>query len=154
MQSSAASNDALPYSLVLNNIRLTNVPIAVGVSGGATILEGGTTTITSWGQGNVYSGTDGQATWTQGDIVSATKPSVLLSSSGAIFQKGHPQYADYATSQIISVKSQGAKGDGVTDDTAAIQNVFNKVMSTSLCSSHILFPFHLCTVFRLHDHLL
>lgn len=132
MQASAASNGALPYSLVLNNIQLTNVPIAVGVSDGATILAGGTTTITSWGQGNGYAGTAGQVTWVQGNIVSADKPSVLLSSSGAIFGKGHPQYADYATSQIISVKSQGATGDGTTDDTTAIQNVINEVMFSSL----------------------
>lgn len=132
MQASAASNGTLPYSLVLNNIQLNNVSVAVGVSGGATILEGGMTTISSWAQGNVYSGTSGNATWTQGDIASFSKPAVLLDSSGAIFGKGHPQYADYSTSQIISVKSQGAKGDGTTDDTAAIQDVFNKVTFQAL----------------------
>lgn len=127
VQSSLASNGTLPYSLVLNNIKLTNVPTAVGVASGATILAGGTTTIASWGQGHVYSGTSGQKTWVQGNIVSANKPSGLLDSSGRIFGKTHPQYANYAASQFISVKSQGAKGDGKTDDTAAIQNVFNQV---------------------------
>ncbi|KAF8549344.1 glycoside hydrolase family 55 protein [Imleria badia] len=126
VQSSVASNGTLPYSLVLNNIKLANVPTAVGVTNGDTILAGGTTTIASWGQGHVYSGTGGHKTWVQGNIASGNKPSVLLDSSGRIFGKARPQYANYATSQIVSVKSQGAKGDGKTDDTAAIQNVFNQ----------------------------
>lgn len=127
VQSSTSSNGTLPYSLVLNNIQLIDVPTAVGVAGGATVLTGGNTTIASWAQGNVYSGTCGQKTWSQGNIVSASKPSSLLSSEGKIFGKSHPQYASYAPSQIISVKSQGAKGDGKTDDTRAIQRVFDQV---------------------------
>ncbi|KAH7906291.1 pectin lyase fold/virulence factor, partial [Hygrophoropsis aurantiaca] len=62
----------------------------------------------------------------QGSIVPPSKPSNLLDSAGRIFGKSHPQYANYATSEIISVKSQGAAGDGRTDDTAAIQNVINE----------------------------
>lgn len=132
VQSSASSNGTLPYSLVLNNIQLINVTTAVGVVSGTTVLAGGTTTIASWGQGNVYSGTGGQKMWMQGDIVSANKSSVLLDSAGKIFGKGHPQYASYATSEIISIKSQGAKGDGKTDDTTAIQNVLDQVRFVSL----------------------
>ena len=113
----------------MNNIKLNNVPIAVGVNGGATVLAGGTITITSWGQGNVFSGTSGTATFTQGNIVAANKPSSLLDTSGRIFGKSHPQYINYAVSQFISVKSQGATGDGHTDDTTAIQNVLNQVRS-------------------------
>lgn len=127
VRSSVTSNGTLPYSLVLNNIKLTNVPTAVGVANGATILTGGTTTIASWAQGHVYSGTRGQKAWAQSNIASANKPSMLLDSSGRIFGKARPQYTNYATSQIVSVKSLGAKGDGKTDDTTAIQNVFNQV---------------------------
>lgn len=127
VRSSVTSNSTLPYSLVLNNIKLVDVPTAVGVANGATILAGGTTTIASWGQGHVYFGTGGQKTWVQSNIALTNKPSVLLDSSGRIFGKSHPQYANYAASQIVSVKSQGAKGDGKTDDTAAIQNVLKQV---------------------------
>ncbi|KAG9310411.1 glycoside hydrolase family 55 protein [Chiua virens] len=126
VQSSVPSNGTLPFALALNNIKLTNVSTAVGDANGATILTGGTTTIASWGQGHVYSGTGGQKSWVQSAVYSANKPSVLLDSSGRIFGKSHPQYANYATSQIVSVKSQGAKGDGKTDDTAAIRNIFNQ----------------------------
>jgi hypothetical protein len=132
VRTSVASNGQLAGSLVLNNIKLSNVPTAVGVAGGTTVLAGGTTTIASWGQGHVYSGTSGSKNFVQGNIVSANKPSVLLDSAGRIFGKAHPQYASYAASQFISVKSQGAKGDGHTDDTAAIQNVLNEVRFVTL----------------------
>jgi polygalacturonase len=44
-----------------------------------------------------------------------------------IFGKTHPQYIDYAVNQFVNVKDHGAKGDGTTDDTAALQAVFDTV---------------------------
>ncbi|KAF9820126.1 hypothetical protein IEO21_01559 [Rhodonia placenta] len=119
------ASTSLAGSLVLNNIQLNNVPTAVGVVGGAVVLSGGTTTIASWGQGNVYSGTSNSPSFVQGNIAAPTKASSLLS-GGKIFGRTRPQYEDYAVSQFISVKSEGAKGDGSTDDTAALQAVFSK----------------------------
>ncbi|KAJ7470266.1 exo-beta-1,3-glucanase [Mycena latifolia] len=124
VRTSAASNGKLGGSLVLNNIKLTNVPTAVGVVGGAVVLAGGTTTITSWGQGNVYTGTNGAGTFTQGSIPAPTKPASLLDSTGKIFGRTRPQYAAYAVTQFVSVRDQGAKGDGKTDDTAALKAIF------------------------------
>ncbi|KAF5387123.1 hypothetical protein D9615_001631 [Tricholomella constricta] len=119
-------NGKLAGSIVINNAKLNNVPTAVGVVGGAVVLAGGTTTISSWGQGNVYTGTNSAARFTQGSIHAANKPSVLLDSSGKIFGKTHPQYAAYAVSQFVSVKDNGAKGDGRTDDTLALKAIFSK----------------------------
>lgn len=126
VRNSEPSNGRLAGSLVINNAKLTNVPTAVGVANGAVILAGGTTTIQSWGQGNIFSGTDGSGRFVQSDIVNANKPSVLLDESGSIFGKTHPQYVEYAVDQFVSVKDNGARGDGNTDDTDALKAIFNE----------------------------
>jgi Pectate lyase superfamily protein len=152
VRNSNPSNGTLAGSLVINNAKLTNVPTAVGVVGGAVVLYGGTTTILSWGQGNVYTGTNVAGTFMQGNIFAANKPSVLLDGSGRIFGKMHPQYASYDVNQFVSVKDNGAKGDGNTDDTAALQAIFNQARPMiKLWPSHLIF----CesSVFWLQNHL-
>ncbi|KAH8117300.1 exo-beta-1,3-glucanase [Phellopilus nigrolimitatus] len=124
LRTSEASSGTLAGSLVLNNIELNNVPTVVGVVGGAVVLTGGTTTIDQWVQGNVYTGTSSTSSFLQGSLTAPTKASSLLDSSGRIFGKTHPQYEDYAVDQFVSIRSLGAKGDGSTNDTAAIVNAF------------------------------
>jgi glucan 1,3-beta-glucosidase len=116
---------------VLNNIHLQNVPTAVGILGGQVVLAGGTTTIESWGQGNIYSGSSSSYKFVKSNIPAPPKAASLLDASGRIFGRSHPQYEDYAVDQFISVKSQGAKGDGHTDDTGALQAVLDKVCEST-----------------------
>ncbi|EAW07389.1 exo-beta-1,3-glucanase Exg0 [Aspergillus clavatus NRRL 1] len=54
----------------------------------------------------------------------APKPAALLAGD-KVFERSKPLYTDYPASSFISVKSAGAKGDGQTDDTVAIQKVLN-----------------------------
>ncbi|KAG2075935.1 glycoside hydrolase family 55 protein [Suillus decipiens] len=119
------TNVSVAGSLVLKNIHLNNVSTAV-MENGTTILAGGTTTIDSWGKGNVYTGTHPNGTFTQGNIYDAEVDWSLLDSNGFIVSKGHPMYADYSVNQFKSVRSLGAVGDGMTDDTEAINAVLAK----------------------------
>ena len=89
LRTTAASTGTLDGSIVLDNIKLTNVPVAVGVEGGATVLNGGTTTISSWAQGNIFTGTNGAASYKTGSI-SISKPSSVLDSTGRIVGKTRP----------------------------------------------------------------
>ncbi|KAL1610420.1 hypothetical protein SLS60_002087 [Paraconiothyrium brasiliense] len=119
--------------LILENIALNNVPVAVkGPSG--TVLAGGTTTITGWGQGNQYT-PDGPTKF-QGAIT-PKRPTGLLDGTN-FYAKSKPQYETVAVGNFVSARTSGAKGDGSTDDTTALQNAINSVAS----SGKILFLDH------------
>lgn len=115
-------------SLILENIVLNNVPIAVkGPSG--TALAGGTRTIRAWGQGHQYT-PQGPANL-HGPITPPTRPSALLASGTTKYHtRTKPQYTASPVSSFLSVRSAGAKGDGSTDDTAAIQAALTQAAST------------------------
>ncbi|KAJ5138320.1 Pectin lyase fold/virulence factor [Penicillium bovifimosum] len=118
-------------SLILENIDLNNVPVAVkGVSG--TVLAGssGSTTIAAWGQGHKYT-PNGPVNF-QGSFTPPSRPSALLASgSNRYYTKSKPQYASSPVSSFVSVRSAGARGDGSTDDTAAIQSALTSAASNN-----------------------
>ncbi|KAH8815884.1 pectate lyase superfamily protein-domain-containing protein [Xylogone sp. PMI_703] len=120
-------------TLIIDNVDFSeNVPVAVSNAGTKTTILAGNAKVTSWVQGNTYSGSNaGKAI--QAPLTSpATKPKTLLNSAGNVFTRSKPQYEDLPASSFISTKSNGAKGDGVTDDTAAIQAIFDSASENDI----------------------
>ncbi|KAG5995298.1 hypothetical protein E4U54_002886 [Claviceps lovelessii] len=113
-------------TLIIDNVDMTkNVPVAVQDGASKNTILAGNALVSSWSQGRAYRGTSGAAT--QGPRKAVPKPASLTDGSGRIFTRSKPQYTDVPASRFVSVKSKGAKGDGKTDDTAAIQAVFNSI---------------------------
>ncbi|KAK2616513.1 hypothetical protein QQS21_000556 [Conoideocrella luteorostrata] len=118
-------------TLVLDNVDMTkNVPVAVQNGGNKQTILPGNALISSWTQGRSYSGVTGKAS--QGPRNAVAKPAALTDSSGKIVTRSKPQYNDVPASKFVSVKSKGAKGDGKTDDTAAIQAIFDSIGSDQI----------------------
>ncbi|KAH7034731.1 glycoside hydrolase family 55 protein [Microdochium trichocladiopsis] len=113
-------------SLAIENIVLRNVDTAIQYGPSqTTLLAGGTRTITSWVSGSLYNPTgpqirDGVPVYTP------VRPAGLLQADGKYYERSKPQYNNLPLTSFLSVRAAGAKGDGKTDDTAAIQAVLNQ----------------------------
>jgi glucan 1,3-beta-glucosidase len=86
-------------------------------------------TIPGWAQGNSYS-SYGKGS-VQGAITPNARPQSLTSSSN-FYTRSKPQYEEFQTASFLSVRSYGARGDGVTDDTANLQNAISKAQAEGL----------------------
>jgi glucan 1,3-beta-glucosidase len=79
-------------------------------------------TIAGWGDGHKY--TPSGPTQFEGIITPSSRPGSLLSGSN-YYTQSKPQYNTLPVSSFQSVRSAGAAGNGVTDDTYALQQVIN-----------------------------
>ncbi|KAI4613082.1 hypothetical protein J4E83_007493 [Alternaria metachromatica] len=110
--------------LILENIKLSGVGTTVADTGGKTILAGSSSKIDEWAMGPVYKGSADKKDrkFTTGEKVgSFRRHSTLVDSDGAYFERPKPQYEDRSVGDFVHIKDLGAKGDGITDDTAAFQ---------------------------------
>jgi glucan 1,3-beta-glucosidase len=123
----ATSQPPTGGSLIVENVQLKNVPIAIQGPGSTTVLAGsaGALMITAWGQGHSYTPTG--PTSFEGPIASFPRPDSLLL-GGKFYERSKPQYANLPVSRFLSVRDLGAKGDGVTDDSVAL-NAILKIAS-------------------------
>ena len=138
------STNSTPVSggtAVIDNVDFRGADVAIAFPNGTTILPGGSI-VDSWVQGRVYSAYSAQehvgnltcylpqadSARIQQMVGAPNKPSVLTTNgigNGSIVERGKPQYQNVDVSSFVSVKNHNAKGDGITDDTAAIQAIFD-----------------------------
>jgi hypothetical protein len=116
--------DSGSTGLVLENIKLSGFTAAVADTTGKTLLDGASARIDQWAYGPTYVGSADAKDRT---FVTDTKTghfhrhSTLLDGDGAYFERAKPQYEGRGVGDFVRVKDLGARGDGVTDDTAAFQ---------------------------------
>lgn len=128
------SRSRLRYLICLEvinaNTESSTVPVAVSNAASQATILTGNAKISSWMQGRTYTSASGEAT--QGSQTAVTKPATLLNSAGNVFTRSKPQYETVPVASFLSAKAAGAKGDGVTDDTAAIQALFNSATASDV----------------------
>lgn len=109
-------------SLILENVKLNNVPTAVQATDGTVYLAGttGSTTIAAWVQGHAYLPGPNQQSL-RGPITPNPRVPALLNGDGSFYQRSKPQYATTPLSSFVSIRSSGAVGNGINDDSNAIQ---------------------------------
>ncbi|KAF3933080.1 hypothetical protein ABW20_dc0108991 [Dactylellina cionopaga] len=134
---SANSQPITGGTLVIDNLSTNNVPAIVANADGGAILagSGGAMTVESWGQGRVYSAYGGSRV--QANLTpKPQKPAALLDGNGNIFERSRPQYTDIPAAQVVSARANGCKGDGTTDDTAALQALVNNNVGKLIFLDH------------------
>ena len=113
-------------SLILENIQLNNVPIAIQDYNSSSTLLSGTTCITiiqAWGQG--HQDIPNSPHTFQGPMTPNTRPASLLNPDAKFYTQSKPRYESEPLSSFLSVRAAGARGDGKTDDTTALQTIIN-----------------------------
>ncbi|KAJ6556359.1 pectate lyase superfamily protein-domain-containing protein [Mycena capillaripes] len=119
---SSSQPSSLAGSVILDNVQFSNIFGANIQDQNGVVLAASADYGQQWFQGNVYLGLT--KSYKRGSYQpSQTRPPSLVNGFGAYFSRSRPQYQDYQDVQFQTVRSLGkAAGDGVTDDTAAINS--------------------------------
>lgn len=105
-------------SLIIENVVFDNV--ATPVSGVSTLSINEISS--GFGAGRSYTPNGNTI---NGPLEDLSRPVSLLQSDGRFYERSKPQYSTEPLETFYSVRSGGARGDGVTDDTNALQHIIN-----------------------------
>ncbi|KAL2125928.1 hypothetical protein VTI74DRAFT_2221 [Chaetomium olivicolor] len=122
-------------TLILDNVDMTGTTQAVFSNATGQVILPGNQKVSFFAQGRTYGGAQGMTTGraVQAPQQGVQKPAVLLDqTTGKVFTRSKPQYENVPVSNFVSVKAKGAKGDGKTDDTDAIQAIFDKATADQI----------------------
>ncbi|KAJ6462236.1 glycoside hydrolase family 55 protein [Mycena sanguinolenta] len=126
---SSSQPTTLGGSLILDNVAFSAITTANIQDGGGTVVVANAGVGLEWFQGNVYLGSCLLPRWNVNQSGISVAPSRLLARpqtltdiAGTYFSRSRPQYETYQPSQFVTLLTSGlgAKGDGVSDDTDAI----------------------------------
>ncbi|GAB7356707.1 hypothetical protein MBLNU459_g7413t1 [Dothideomycetes sp. NU459] len=142
---SANSTPISAGTLILDNVDFVDTPIAIGRPDGTVYLEGNQL-VPSYVQGRAYSAYEDLEkvgnlscylpTTSSGRVAQAAdappKPASLLDANGNTFSRSRPQYEGVPVTAFVSAKTYGCTGDGVTDDTACVQNFLDSITTDQI----------------------
>ncbi|KAM0211010.1 hypothetical protein ACHAQD_010475 [Fusarium lateritium] len=98
------------------------------------LLPGGPKSINidTWGFGRVTSANGTTAFHNGANLDSPVRDESLVTGGRKqFFTRRRPKYDDLGFSQVLDAKAYGAKGDGLTDDTAVLKHLFSAVVNMS-----------------------